>query len=126
MVLPITIFAPVVNDLLAKTTPYVPEQLPAVSIDAKTINSVNTALSDIIFPDVQYSPQTPQSDDVFDGITNPSSTAPYLQIIWLSAAVLLFAGGIRKMQKFKKQIFINSNGNVDCETFELFLLACKV
>jgi len=149
LVLPISIFSPMFNNMLAglfakPDMPYISEQIQVIKIDTETINTVNTALSAIVFPESNYTPSSPKTEnkiinDDADDIKNPiqaetisqpkqslpieprSFNIPYLQIIWLIAAALLFAGRIRKMHKFKKQILKFSSSDVDRETQELFL-----
>jgi beta-lactamase regulating signal transducer with metallopeptidase domain len=96
------------------------KQIQDINISAEKINSVNSALSGFVFSDARpakiarYAPQPNQPDDD----TKPA--IPYLQVIWLITAAVLFSGGIRKMRKFKKQILKNSSGDADRETRELF------
>lgn len=95
LILPLSIFAP---ELSVK-----PERL---NINTETINS---AVSNIIFPDeVSYT-------------KNANPDFPYLQILWLIAAVIMFSGELYKMRRFKKQILNTSNSNVDRDTLDLFL-----
>lgn len=114
MVFPIGVFA----GLIEQSNLHIPDQIQKVSINSNTVNSVNIALSEFVFPDFQYSPQLTQTE----AKTIPE--VPYLQIIWLITAIVLLFIGIWKMQKFKKQIITKSSGNVDSETIELFT-RCK-
>jgi beta-lactamase regulating signal transducer with metallopeptidase domain/phage pi2 protein 07 len=149
MLIPISILAPIFNNMFAGLTAkpdmtYISEiskQIQVINIDAEKINSVNSALSDFVFPEtppVQYSPPSRQVNNINNNvIEQPDNTIidikgtpqierssvniPYLQLIWLIVAIILFSNGIRKMHKFKKQILNNSSSNVDRETQELFM-----
>jgi|GEM_PF-5829481 Antirepressor regulating drug resistance, predicted signal transduction N-terminal membrane component len=126
MVIPISIFAPAFNNvfsgLFAKPDlPYIAElsgQIQIIKIDTESINSVNSALSDIVFYDDNQNQTI--IDDTPSSTEQGSVNIPYLQIIWLVTAVFLCANGISKMRKFKKQIIKCSSGDVDRETLELF------
>ena len=129
LVFPVSVFAPlfanIYTGLFSKPElPYISaisEQIQIVNINAETINSVNMALADMVFSDAQYSPPFNQTDNISDEIKNTSLNLPYLQILWLTVAVIMLSGGIRKMHRFKKQILNSSNSDVDRETLELFL-----
>ena len=139
MIVPIGIFAPMFGDMLPglpekPDMPDVSEKLQAIKIDAEAINTANAALSKIVFPAGNRFSSPPKTEEKINGdtgdIKNPAQPErnpidiPYLQIIWLVAAALLFAGGTRKMRKFKKHILKFSGSDVGRETSELFL-QCK-
>ena len=144
LVFPISVFAPIFNNMPAGlfAKPYIPNisgQIQAIKINTGTINTVNTALSNIVFPENNYVAPLPETDNVKNPIRAEQSSQPdqnsntedhsinipYLQIIWLIFAALLFAGRIGKMQKFKKQILKFSSSDVDREISEIFLQCRK-
>jgi len=116
LILPISIFAPMFNNMLAGL--FAKPDMPNIS---EQISTVNTALSNIVFSgNIKDPNQSEQSSN-----SEPRSVSiPYLQIIWFIAVAFLFAGKIRKMRKFKKQILKFNSSDVDRETLDLFL-QCK-
>lgn len=138
MIFPVSVFSPMLNNMFSglftkQDSPRISEQIQAITINTETINSVNSALSGFVFNDVQDFPPFPETDDGIEApddadsiddinITRPN--IPYLQVIWLTVAVILLSDGFRKMHRFKRQILNSSDSNIDHETQELFL-QCK-
>ena len=125
LVFPASILAGIYSELL----PAKPISGQIQKINAETINSV---LSGIVFPDIQSSLPHSQADNITNTeniisgeINNTDLNLPYLQILWLSVAIVMFSGGICKMHRFKKQILNSSSNNVDRETLDLFLQCRK-
>ena len=126
MAAPVSIFASAFNSIAVKVnTQHVPELPPVISIDAETINSVNSALSDFVFPSVPYSPPLRDGDTAVTGTAKSAAPdIPYLQIIWLIVAGVIFFCGAGKVHRFRKRIAAASCVIADREALEIFL-KCK-
>lgn len=129
MLFPVGVLAPGFGNILTglfdkPELPYISEQVQVMNITPEKVNSVNAVLSDLVFPDFWYFPQTAADNISIEQPDNITPSIPYLQLSWLIVAIILFGGGICKMHKFKKQIINNTNSSVDRETLRL-LLQCK-
>jgi len=78
---------------------------------------INSAFSDIVFPEIQYT-------QPIDRIQPQSPDIPYLQIVWLAVMVSLLGIGLFKMRKSKREILNNSSDYIAPADLELFL-QCK-
>lgn len=94
------------------------EQIQTLNISESAIHSVNAALSDIVFFGEPLPPIQAGSNEI------SGAAIPYLQIVWLLTAVILFAGGTWKMVRTKNQITRFCGHSADSETGALFL-QCK-